>query len=503
MARITEVVKIRRKVLSEIARLAFSDVLDKQNIVDGLDHVVHEAGPRYRCCVHKERAVVKDRAKFAMAQPVDIGVAEAAQNALGGRIADMPIINIMAEACDQCPIDTFFVTNACRNCIAHNCIASCPKRAITVVQNQAYIDKTRCIECGLCKKSCMYGAIVEITRPCERACDIGAIKADKERRAVINYDKCTQCGGCKMACPFGAITEQSFIVQLIQQIKAGKRVYAILAPAFIGQFGVKVKPSQVIGGLKKIGLYDVQEVSFGADIVTLKEAKEFAETVPNKFSFMTTSCCPAFVDMVNKHLPELKDHVSTTVSPMVASAKVIKSADPEAVIVFIGPCLAKKVEARQYSECIDFVFSFEEMESLFVGAGINLLDIPDSGYTTTASRGGNAFAKAGGVVQAVIDAAVKLNPDLVVKPHRAEGLQNCKTALLQLKAGKIDANFFEGMACTGGCVGGPGVLTDMRISNKMVDAFAASSTMTAAPENQKAIDESKKELDWHTKSHFE
>jgi len=499
MAQITEVVKIRRKVLSEIARLAFSNELDKHNIVDVLDNVVHESGPRYRCCVHKERAVVKDRVKFVMAQSLDVGVAEAANNALQGQIADMPIINIMPEACDQCPIDTFFVTNACRNCIAHNCIASCPKRAITVVQNQAYIDKTVCVECGLCKKSCMYGAIVEITRPCERACEIGAIKADKERRAVINYDKCTQCGGCKMACPFGAITEQSFTVQLIQKIKAGKRVYAILAPAFIGQFGIKVKPSQVISGLKQIGFYDIQEVSFGADIVTLQETKEFAEKVPNELSFMTTSCCPAFVEMVHKHLPELQDHVSTTVSPMVASGKLIKSADPDAIVVFIGPCLAKKAEAKLYPESIDFVFSFEEVESLFIGAGINLLEFPETGYATTASRAGNAFAKAGGVVQAVIDAAGKIKPNLVVKPHRADGLQNCKVALLQIKAGKIDANFFEGMACAGGCVGGPGILNDMRISNKLVDTFAASSTMTTAPDNQQAINESKKDLQWHCK----
>jgi len=499
MAHISEVVKIRRKVLSEIARLTFLNELDKHNIGDVLEKVVHDAGPRYRCCVHKERAVVKDRVKFAMAQSLEVGVTEAANNALNGNIADMPIINIMPEACDQCPIDTFFVTNACRNCIAHHCIASCPKRAISVVQNQAYIDKTACVECGLCKKSCMYGAIVEITRPCERACDIGAIKADKERRAVIDYDKCVQCGGCKMACPFGAITEQSFTVQLIQQINAGKRVYAILAPAFIGQFGIKVKPSQIIGGLKKMGFYDVQEVSFGADIVTLEEAKEFAERVPNELSFMTTSCCPAFVDMVNKHLPELKEHVSTTVSPMVASAKVIKAADPDAVVVFIGPCLAKKVEAKQYPDCIDFVFSFEEVESLFVGSNININEIEATEFATAASRDGNAFARAGGVVQAVIDGLEKINPDLVVKPHRAEGLKNCKTALLQMKAGKIDANFFEGMACAGGCIGGPGILIDMRVSQKMVENFAASSTMIAAPDNQQAIAENKKDLHWHTK----
>lgn len=499
MLQLTEVVKIRRKVLSEIAKLTFMGELDKHNIVDILDNIVTEEGPRYRCCVHKERAIVKDRVKFIMAQPLEIGIAEAAANALDGQIADMPIINIMPEACDQCPIDTFFITNACRNCVAHNCIASCPKKAITVVQNQAYIDKTRCVECGLCKKSCMYGAIVEITRPCERACDIGAIRADKERRAVINYEKCVQCGGCKVACPFGAITEQSFIVQVIQQLKSAKRVYAILAPAFISQFGMKIKPSQVLNAIKKIGFHDVQEVSFGADIVTLEEAKEFAATVPEKQSFMTTSCCPAFVGMVNKHLPELKEHVSTTVSPMVATGKVIKKADPEAVVVFVGPCLAKKVEAQQYRGIIDFVITFEEMEALFSGAGIILSDIAESEFASAASRDGNAFARAGGVVRAVIDAAEKIAPELVVKPHRAEGLQNCKAALQQMAAGKIDANFFEGMGCEGGCVGGPGILIDTRIGSKMVDKYADSSSMITVLDNQKAIEQSGKDIHWHNK----
>jgi [FeFe] hydrogenase (group B1/B3) len=499
MLQLTEVVKIRRQVLSKIAKLTFDGELDKDNIVDILDNIVTEDGPRYRCCVHKERAVLKDRVRFIMSQPLNMGIAEAAQQALNGEIADMPIINIMPEACDQCPIDTFFITNACRNCVAHNCIASCPKKAISVVQNQAYIDKTRCVECGLCKRSCMYGAIVEITRPCERACDIGAIKADKERRAVINYEKCVQCGGCKVACPFGAITEQSFIVHIIQQIKAGKRVYGILAPAFISQFGMKVKPSQVIAAIKEVGFYDVQEVSFGADIVTLEEAKEFTGTVPEKHSFMTTSCCPAFVGMVDKHLPELKEHVSTTVSPMVAIAKVIKDADPEGVIVFIGPCLAKKVEARKYPDLIDYVLTFEEMDGIFSGAGIIPADILETEFTSTASRDGNAFARAGGVVQAVIDAAGKIAPDVVVRPHRADGLQNCKAALLQMKAGKIDANFFEGMACNGGCVGGPGILIDTRIGSKMVDKFAESSSMITALENQEAIDKSKKNLHWHNK----
>lgn len=500
MLQVTEVVKIRRRVLAEIARLAYAGELEKHNINEILvDNIVTSDGPRYRCCVHKERAVLKDRIKLSLAQPLEIGLAEAAQNALSGQVADIPIINIMPEACDQCPIDKFLVTNACRNCVAHNCIASCPKKAITVVQNQAYIDKNLCIECGLCKKSCLYGAIVEISRPCERACELNAIKADKERRAFIDYEKCVQCGGCKVACPFGAIGEQSFLVQLIQQIKGKNRVYAILAPAFIGQFGLKVKPAQVVNALKKAGFHDVKEVAFGADIVTLEEAKEFLINVPAKQSYMTTSCCPSFVELVQKHLPNLSEKVSSTVSPMIATGKVIKAEDKEAVVVFIGPCTAKKVEAKKYPEYIDYVLTFEETEALLIGAGIEVNKLEEECFATVASRDGNAFARAGGVVQAVLDAAAQLDPNMEIKPYRAEGLHNCRTALKDVEEGKFDANFFEGMACSGGCVGGPGVLNDVRVSTKLVDNYAANASFKAAPDNEAAVKKNQNIRNWHRK----
>ena len=284
MAQVTEVTKIRRKVLSELARFAYDGTL-KENINSIVYSVVTEDGPRYRCCVHKERAVLKDRINLALSQPIFTPLEEAAQNALEGNRADTPVITIMPEACDQCPIDKFLVTDACRNCMAHNCIASCPRKAIMVVQNRAYIDKTKCVECGLCKQSCQYGAIIEISRPCERACDLGAIKADQKRKAAIDYQKCVQCGSCKVNCPFGAISDQSAIVQVIQEIKSNKKVYAMLAPAFIGQFGPKVNPGQVMNALKQLGFDEVQEVSFGADIVTIEETKEFIETVPKERAF--------------------------------------------------------------------------------------------------------------------------------------------------------------------------------------------------------------------------
>lgn len=496
MTQVTEVVKLRRKVLTEIARLTFADKL-KQEINSILYTVVTEDGPRYRCCVHKERAVLQERIKLALSQPSGLDLAEAVENALDGKITEMPVINIMPVACDQCPIDKFIVTNACRNCLAHHCINSCPKQAIMVVQNRAYIDKGKCVECGLCKKSCPYGAIIEVNRPCEGACDIGAIKAGKDRCAEIDYDKCAQCGGCKTACPFGAIMDRSAIVQLIQAIKAGKKVYAVLAPSFIGQFGAKVKPSQVVEALKKMGFYDVLEASLGADIVTMEETKEFMESVPGQRKFMTTSCCPAFVAMVDKHLGDLNGSVSTTVSPMIATGKIVKQSEPNALVAFVGPCIAKKAEAEKYDGIIDYVITFEELACMMVGAGINMAEIAEGVFETSASRDGISFAKAGGVKQAVIDTVNAIAPEAEIKPLSCEGLKNCMIAIQQVAAGKSDVNFIEGMACAGGCVGGPGVLTNMRVTGKLLENFSQSAKAITAGENEIAVNEIKKGVHWH------
>ncbi|MDT8901000.1 4Fe-4S dicluster domain-containing protein [Anaeroselena agilis] len=482
---VSEVTKIRRKVLAEVSRMALEGDL-VENIADILSTVVSEDGPRYRCCVHKERAVLKDRINMALSQPIGTPLTEAAGRALAGERADLPAVNLLPEACDRCPIDKFLVTDACRNCLAHNCIASCPKKAIMVVQNRAYIDKTACIECGMCKRSCAYGAIIEISRPCERACDLKAIVAGSDRRAVIDYDKCVQCGACKVACPFGAISERSDIVQLIQRIKAGHSVYALLAPAFIGQFGPKVRPEQIVGAIGRLGFHSVREVALGADAVALAEAGEFARAVPAEQPYLTTSCCPAFVAMVEKHLPDAGERVSTTVSPMVAAAKTVKEEDPSATVVFIGPCVAKKAEARRYPDLIDFVLTFEELAAMFVGAGLNVAEIEAGAHISVASRDGIGFARAGGVTQAVCDTVAKLAPGAELKPQRAEGLADCLDMLSKMQRGSLDANFLEAMACTGGCVGGPGTMADPRLTAKLLELYAAAAQVAAAPDNPAA-----------------
>jgi len=486
MAQVSEVTKIRRKVLAEVSRLAFAGKL-AENVNDILNTVVTEDGPRYRCCIHKERAVLKDRINMALNQAIGTKLTEAAQSALEGKQVELPVINVLPEACDRCPIDKFLVTDACRNCLAHHCIASCPKKAIMVVQNRAYIDKTKCVECGICKRSCSYGAIIEISRPCERACELKAITAGGDRRAVIDYDKCVACGACQVACPFGAISDPSQVVQLIQALKGRQQIYAILAPSFVGQFGVQAKPGQIVAALRQLGFREVFEAALGADVVVLAETEEFIHAMKTGHPYLTSSCCPAFVAMVEKHLPQQRGYVSTTISPMIAAARMIKEKDPRALVAFIGPCIAKKTEGRQYPALIEFVLTFEEMAAILVGAEINVTKLSAELFCPKGSREGIIFAKAGGVAQAVGDTLAQLLPDRLLKIEHCDGLANCKDLLIKLQQGIIGTNFVEGMACPGGCVGGPGVVTDQRVTARLVEQFAATAEANTARDNKAAL----------------
>lgn len=182
---LTEVTKFRRAVLTGLARFTWQGTLP-EHVYDILYSVVTEDSPRVRCCVHKERAVLKNRINMALGLTVGLNIVEASKIALTEPVNKaLPIIDVLPEACDQCPIDKFLVTDACRHCVAHKCMNKCPKKAITIHQNRAYIDKTKCIECGMCKKVCPYGAIIEISRPCERACALNAIHAGADRKAKI------------------------------------------------------------------------------------------------------------------------------------------------------------------------------------------------------------------------------------------------------------------------------------------------------------------------------
>ncbi len=440
----TKVQHLKYKVLREVARLAWNETL-LENILDIPKTIAPGPQPTMRCCVYKERAILAERVKLAMG---------------GDKDAD-GIIQVIDIACDECPVGGYEVTNACRGCLAHRCEDVCPRGAISFDHNHvAYIDKSKCIECGACAKVCPYMAIVNRSRPCESACKVKAISKNENKAAVVNQDKCISCGACVYQCPFGAISDRSFILNVVDLLKNSQegqnyRLYAVVAPSISSQF-TYAKLGQVVTGLKGLGFHTVVEAALGADMVAWAEAKELAEK-----GFLTSSCCPAFVEYIHKNFPDMMEHVSHNDSPMVTIAKYIKESDENAKVVFIGPCTAKKGEAQMEhaKSYVDAVLTFEELQALFDSRDLELTELPE-GLLDNASYFGRIFARSGGLSDAVGQALKEQGLDFFpLKPIACDGIEACRVALLKKRKDLLDANFIEGMACTGGCIGGAGCLT--------------------------------------------
>jgi [FeFe] hydrogenase (group B1/B3) len=485
---VTELTKIKRRVYTSLARLAIKDqLLEKIDDLPGIISTVDS--PRYRCCEYKEQAILTERIKLALGfEPSvykDKTLAEVAADVDHAQNSSR-IIQVLSIACDRCPIDKFMVTDACRNCLAHSCVHVCSKNAIFIIDNRAFIDQSRCVECGRCHEACAFGAIHQNSRPCERSCAVNAIQADSNRKAAIDYDKCIGCGNCIVGCPFGAIGDQTRIVQVVRMLKDPHvRVQAVIAPSFVGQFGAKVAPGTVKAALHAMGFDQVYEAALGADMVALNEAHELLEKLEGGQPFMTSSCCPSFLHLIEKHFPQLADQASSTVSPMVALARSIKEADPEAKVVFIGPCITKKIEARKEGT-VDAVLTFEELECILVGYGINLAEYQPVEEMGDASRQGRNFAYAGGLKGVVADLMKAEGHEDLLKPMQVDGVRNCMEALQKLAAGTLDCNFIEGMGCLGGCVGGPGSLSNGKVTAKLVQNYANQSAWKLASENESA-----------------
>ena len=451
----TKVQHLKYKVLREVAREAWNDTL-LENLMEIPKKIIPGKIPTMRCCVYKERAIVSERVKLAM----------------GGNKDTHNVIEVIDIACDECPAAGYEVTGSCRGCLAHRCEDVCKRGAITFDHNHvAHIDKSKCVECGACAKVCPYAAIVSRTRPCMNACKIKAISMDENNVAKIHDDKCISCGACVYQCPFGAISDKSYILDAINLIKNSEnnekyKVYAIVAPSISSQF-TYAKLGQVISGLKELGFYTVVEAALGADMVAAKEAKELAEK-----GFLTSSCCPAFVKYINTAFPQLAKHISHNLSPMAELAKYIKDTTPNAKVVFIGPCTAKKAEAKldTVKDYVDVVMTFEELQALFDSKDIDITTLGED-VLDNASYYGRIFARSGGLTDAVAQAVKEFNIDFALKPIACDGIEACKLALLKKNKNVLDANFIEGMACIGGCIGGAGCLTHGEKNKAEVDKY--------------------------------
>ena len=451
----TKVQFLKYKVLREVASLAWDDTL-LQNIFNIPKTIVPGKNPTMRCCVYKERAILSERVKMAM----------------GGNNDNDNVIQVIDIACDECPAAGYEVTNSCRGCLAHRCEDVCKKGAISFDHNHvAHIDKSKCVECGMCAKVCPFAAIVNRKRPCQVSCKVKAISINDDNAASIDNSKCIQCGACVYQCPFGAITDKSFILNVIDLIKKSEnnkkyKVYAMVAPSISSQF-TYAKLGQVISGLKALGFFTVVEAALGADMVAHAESKELSEK-----GFLTSSCCPAFVSYVKSAFPQLLPLVSHNLSPMATLAKYIKGTDKTAKIVFIGPCTAKKAEAQLDSvkPYVDAVLTFEELQALYDSRNIDITTLGED-VLDNASYFGRIFARSGGLSDAVKQGLLEQNIDFELKAVACDGIEECKIALLKKSKGVLDANFIEGMACVGGCIGGAGCLTHGEKNKSEVDKY--------------------------------
>ena len=502
----TRIQEIRHRIFTEVARMAYHTEWPVDKRIQELPYKIipGEVG-NYRNDVFLERAIVGERLRLAMGLP-SRSAAEHSPISDGIEAADKPetyytppLINIMKFACNGCPEKRLLVTEGCQGCLAHPCEEVCPKGAVKLDRmiGRSNIDQDKCIRCGRCAEVCGYNAIIVQERPCAKACGMDAIHSDENGKADIDYDKCVSCGQCLVNCPFGAIADKSQIFQVIRAIQSGERVYAAVAPAFVGQFGPKVTPGKLRAAMKALGFADIFEVAIGADLCATQEAEDFVKEVPAELPFMATSCCPAWSVMAKKLFPEQAKCISMALTPMTLCARLIKAKQPKGKVVFIGPCAAKKLEAmrRTIRSDVDFVLTFEEMAGIFDAKHIDLTTIEEENDVNDASTDGRNFAVSGGVATAVVDVIKKKYPDHgPIQVANAEGLKDCRKLMQMAKLGKYNGYLLEGMACPGGCVAGAGTMQPIKKSQVAVNLYAKKANHVNANETE-AVKELQKLVD--------
>ncbi len=435
------ILKIKHEVLTQVARLAFAGELEEKK-----DNIPYEMIPgpeaRFRCCIYKEREIIRQRVRLA-------------EGKCPGNRESNNIIQVINSACEECPISSgYVVTDLCQGCLAKSCKQACNFNAITISGGRSHIEADKCKACGKCADACAYSAILKIQRPCMKTCPVGAIEMDEHGVCRIDESKCIQCGQCIHGCPFGAIASKTDVVDVVNAIRDGKKVVAMLAPAGEGQFGDNITMASWRTAMKKVGFTDFVEVGLGGDMTAAYEAAEWAESF-KQGKKMTTSCCPAFVNYITKHFPEVLDNMSTTVSPMCGVSRMLKAKDPETITVFIGPCIAKKSEAHDHGleGNADYVLTFGEIRAIMRAREVSFE--PEENTSQEASVYGKRFGNGGGVTQAVVQCLKETNENADIKVAACSGIAECKKALMLLKLGRLPEDFIEGMICEGGCVGGP------------------------------------------------
>ena len=470
--------KIKFKIDTEVMRHLFEGTLVRDADRIPIDIVPSHRVPS-RCCIYKERAVVRYRimalAGYTLEDEDDEyrSLSSFMEEAMEEDKPKLPLFTTIAIGCSSCPKSQYQVSDACRGCFARPCSTNCPKDAIEFVNGKARINSDKCIKCGKCMERCPFHSIVHNCVPCEDSCPVGAVKQNERGISEINSDKCIGCGRCLRSCPFGAIARRSGLLPVGKMLLKGEKVVAMIAPAIEGQFEGSLE--QIKKALKAVGFTEVVEVAEGAKITAEREAKELMEKKEKGEGYLATSCCPAWYSLVDRHIPAIRDHISTTLSPMGYTAQICKERFPGHKVVFIGPCIAKRYEAAtKYPELIDRVLSYGELASIFAAKGIDVAEMPldytEDEESCRSFEDCREFAVSGGVAECVLDRVDDKSKDKIMKIN---GIDSKVVRQLKLWP-KIqpDADLVEIMCCFGGCMAGPGAYAPISTALKKREVIA-------------------------------
>ena len=478
MSNLSQTTHIKIEILIRIIKAFLSDDFEEQARLIPYNMRPKGMEVPYRCCVYKERAIIKDRTIAGLGFPIEeddetVSLAKYAKQALDRTEISDKNLTVLQAACKGCATNRIYVTDLCQGCVARPCQSTCKFGAVSIVNGRSVIDESKCKKCQMCIKECPYNAIVKITVPCEDSCPVGAIKKDETGFASIDYDKCINCGRCTAACPFGAVHERSQIIDILKAIKSGKKVIAMIAPSIVGQLPGSIY--QLKTAMIKAGFFDVYEVAQGADVTANNEAKEFIKRMDEKQSFMTTSCCAGYNQLIKKHLPEIKPYVSDTKTPLFYTAEIVKKENKDSTVVFVSPCVAKRAEVFE-NENVDFVMNYEELGALFIAKKIQINELEETKYAKEPSKQGRNFGYTGGVAEAV---KKSLKDEDLVKPCLINGLN--KDSIKQLnkyaQTGECEqgCNLIEVMCCEGGCISGNSTINNQKTAKKLINALSETS----------------------------
>lgn len=464
---------LKKEVLVRLVEAFFSDNFEEKTRLIPYDMRPKGSDVPFRCCIYKERAILRDRVIADLGFPIEDDneetlLSEYAKESLKRDSFDNKVLTVIGAACKGCVPNRMYVTNLCQGCVARSCVNACKFGAVSIVNGKSHIDSSKCKNCKMCMAACPYNAIVKISVPCEDSCPVGAIEKDEDGHAKIDHEKCISCGRCVKRCPFGAINEKSQLIDILRNIKSENKVIAMIAPSIVGQF--KGNIYQLKTAMMKAGFTDVYEVAQGADITTLNEAKEFEERIEKGEPFMTTSCCAGYNELRKKHLTEINQYASDTKTPMYYTAEVVKELHPDAKLVFVSPCVAKRKEVLE-NDNVDYLMNYTELSALLEGRNIKVEECEETSFDKESSKQGRNFGITGGVAGAV-EKVTSENID--IKPC----IINClnKDTIKQLKKYAKDGicpdgNLIEVMCCEGGCIGGNATIEQQRIAKKSLQTL--------------------------------